>query len=153
MDVRKAQIREIEKIMQERDMFQDESERLKEQLDSVSFALQKELRNVHEDYDKTSQEMMQNFAYKLKESENKHVQKIESLEKKLYYKEKEFKDQVEKIDLEGQAEIKRLNKDLNYFKNNSESLQNLIDNVRVIAERIYKRFSDEPVEPFSRCFQ
>lgn len=146
MDVRKAQIREIEKIMQERDMFQDESERLKEQLDSVSFALQKELRNVHEDYDKNSQEMMQNFAYKLKESENKHVQKIESLEKKLYYKEKELKDKVEKIEFESQAEISKLNKELNFFKNNSESLQNLIENIRVIADRIYKRFSDEPVE-------
>jgi Txe/YoeB family toxin of Txe-Axe toxin-antitoxin module len=33
-----------------------------------------------------------------------------------------------------------------FLQNKAESLENCLENVKVVSERIYKRFSDEPVE-------
>ena len=145
-DVRKAQNREIEKIMKERDMFQEESERLRDQLESVSSTLQQEINSLHEEFERSTQELSQSYSQKLKESEKKYLGKIESLEKTLYYKEKELSSELEEQAENNEKIIKKLEKDLNFYKNNSESLQACLDAIKEIAQRIYKRFTEHPVE-------
>lgn len=145
-DVRKAQVREIEKIMKERDMFQEESERLRDQLESVSSTLQQEIRSLHEEFEKSTQELSQSCSLKLKNSEKKYLGKIDSLEKNLYYKEKELLSQIQEQNENNTKTVQVLENDLNYYKNNSESLQTCLDSILDIVTRIHKRFGEHPID-------
>lgn len=146
-EARRAQMKEIDKIIQEKDMYQEQSEALRRQLDDVSSALQIELKNMHEDYEKSTQELTQSLTNKNKEIETSLRYKIEVLEKTLLYREKELMDEINKLKKSNFDLTEKMTSEISFYKNNSESLQNCFECISGVLEKVYKQHSDKNIEP------
>jgi hypothetical protein len=145
-EARKMQNKEVERIIHERDLYQEEVEHLRLELSNVSESLQREVQSLHEDYEKTVQELTHKLSYQSKELETELQEKIESLEQTLYYREKELIEKNEQLRDEREKMVSELRKDLNFYKNNAEAGENCIEMIRSVAERIYKRYCEKPLE-------
>ena len=142
-EARKAQMKEIEKLMNERDMYQEQSDNLARQLESVSSSLQQEISALHDGYERNIQEFTYKLSSKNRETEISLKQKIEMLEKTLFYREKELLEELSKSSRENNSMIEGLERDLKFYKNNSEALQHCIDCVQSVVAKVYKKFSDK----------
>lgn len=141
-EARKAQLKEFEKLMKERDMYQEESAHLREQLESVSFTLQEEIRLLHEEYEKNIQEVSYGLSSQTRDVEFILKQKIESLEKNLFYREKELLEELSRTSQESNSKVQALEKDLKSCKDHEKVLQDCVDSIHSVVCKVYRRFSD-----------
>ena len=142
-DARKAQLKEIEHLMQERDMYKEQAESLNNELETVSSSLQKEISILNDEYEKNTQEIVYSLTNKNKDLEYTLKEKIEQLEKTLFYREKELLDELNNNSQNNTSKIEELEKELSFFKNNSEALQNCIDCVQAVVTKVYRRYSEK----------
>ena len=115
-DARKAQLKDIEKLMQERDMYKDQSQSLDLELERVKFILQEEIKNLHEEYEKNIEEITQSLLSKNRDIEVSLNEKIDSLEKTLFFGEKEFAEKLDNKIKETGYKINELEQNLKFYK-------------------------------------
>ncbi|CAG9327082.1 unnamed protein product [Blepharisma stoltei] len=149
-EARKSHIKDIEKLMQERDQYKEKAEQLQQQYDSVKFSLMEEINRINYSYSKEIETLTQKCTHEIKDNDSAYQSEINALKNKQKIREEELLHKLESIAEEDAKTIQALRESLDNHIRSEEELKTMIRTIGEISHGIYWKYGRSDEEQANR---